>query len=173
MFNRVIGTFKLDKRLFVEIERSEEATAQAALVVVVISIVTALGNGLGAQLTHRSFFLQFIGSLTWSVIGWIIWSAVSFFIGSILFKGRGSMPGMLRGIGFSYAPQILSIIPCIGELVGWLWSLAAGYVAINQELKLDTIKTILTIIAGFCLYVLGHAVVNTILGGFYWFLSPI
>ena len=77
---------------------------------------------------------------------------------------------MVRGIGFSYAPQILSIIPCIGELVGWLWSLAAGYVAINQELKLDAVRTIVTIILGFGLFILGHVVINSILGGFLWFI---
>ena len=56
MFNRVIGTFKLDRRLFEEIERSEDATGQALFIVVAVSIIASLGNGLGAQLAHRSFF---------------------------------------------------------------------------------------------------------------------
>ena len=171
MFNRVIGTFKLDRRLFDEIEHSEDATAQALLIVAVVSVVSSFGNALGAQFAHRPFLPQFVGSLIWSLIGWILWSVVSFSVGKIIFKGQGDLAGMVRGIGFSYLPQVLAVIPGMGSLAGLLWSLAAGFIAAGQDLKLDNFKTLLTILIGFSLYLIGHAILSSTLGGLLWFLN--
>jgi hypothetical protein len=165
MFNRVIGTFKLDRRLFEEIERSEDATVQALLIVVIVSLVSSFGNALGAQSAHHPFLPLFVGSLVWSLIGWILWSVVSFFIGKNIFKGEGDLAGIVRGIGFSYLPQVLAVIPGLGALAGLVWSLAAGFVAASQAFKLDNIKTLLTIFIGFGLYLTGHAILSSALGG--------
>ncbi len=123
------------------------------------------------EFAQHAFFPQFFSSLVWSLIGWILWSVISLFIGTTIFKGKGDLIGMLRGIGFSYVPQALSIIPCIGSLAGFLWSLAAGFIAVGQELSLDSIKALLTIIIGFGLFLLGHAIINSVLGGFQWFMT--
>jgi len=170
MFNRIIGTFKLDRHLFEEIERSEDATLQALIIVLFISLVSSFGYALGAQSAHRSFLPQFVGSFIWSLIGWILWAVVSFCVGKYYFKGQGDLMGMVRGIGFSYLPQVLAVIPCLGALVGISWSLAAGYVAARQSFKLDNVKTLFTILIGFGLYLAGHAILSSTLGGFTWFM---
>jgi hypothetical protein len=165
MFNRVIGTFKLDQRLYEEIESSEDATLQALFIVAIVSVVSSFGTALSAQSAHRPFLPLFVGSLIWSLIGWILWSVVSFFIGKIIFKGQGDLIGVVRGIGFSYLPQILAVIPCLGAVAGFLWSLAAGFIAASQGFKLENAKTVITILIGFGLYLAGHIILGSILGG--------
>jgi hypothetical protein len=86
-------------------------------------------------------------------------------VGTNLFGGKATVDEMLRVIGFAYAPQMLSIIPCIGGLVGWIWSLIAGFIAIRQGLDLDNTKAFLTVLVGFIVYVIGNIVVGAIIGG--------
>ena len=75
------------------------------------------------------------------------------------------MGEMMRVLGFAYAPQVLSIIPCIGWLVGSIWSLIAAFIAVRQGLDLDNTKAFLTIIVGFVAIVLISAVLGIIFGG--------
>lgn len=75
------------------------------------------------------------------------------------------MGQMLRVLGFAYAPQVLSIIPCIGWLIGAIWSLIAAFIAVRQGLDLDNTKAFLTIIVGFVAIVLISAVLGLIFGG--------
>jgi hypothetical protein len=171
MFNRIIGTFRLDRRLFEEIEHSEDASLQAFIIVLVISLVSSFGNALGAQSAHRPFLPQFIGSFIWSFCGWIVWAVVSFYIGKIFFKSQGDLAGMVRGIGFSYLPQVLAVIPCLGAMTGLVWSLVAGFIATRQGLKLDSAKTLFTIVIGFGLYLAGHTILSSTLGGLLWSVS--
>ena len=112
-----------------------------------------------------SFFLSFISTLIWTFVGWVIWSAVTYFVGTSVFGGVADMGEMLRVIGFAYAPQILSIIPCIGGLVGAIWSLIAGFVAVRQGLDLDNTKAFLTIVIGFVVYIVGAVIVGLFIGG--------
>jgi hypothetical protein len=69
-------------------------------------------------------------------------------VGTELFKGEATLDEMLRVIGFAYAPRMLSIIPCIGGIVGAIWSLVASYFAIKEGLDLDDTGTIVTILVG-------------------------
>jgi hypothetical protein len=46
MFARIIGVFKLDSKTFEEIEHNVSLTLPAALIVVLVSLVSGVGNGL-------------------------------------------------------------------------------------------------------------------------------
>ena len=165
MLERVIGVFKLDVNVFEEIEHDQGATGQAAIVVAIAALLAALGSGIGSSFSDGNFFLSFISTLIWTFIGWVVWSAVTYFVGTSLFGGVADMGEMLRVIGFAYAPQILSIIPCIGGLVGAIWSLIAGFVAVRQGLDLDNTKAFLTIVIGFVVYIVGAVIVGLFIGG--------
>jgi hypothetical protein len=52
-------------------------------------------------------------------------------------------------IGFAQLPLLLSIIPCIGSVIGGIWALIAGFIAVRQGLDLDNTKTFLTVVIGF------------------------
>jgi hypothetical protein len=165
MLQRIIGVLKLDVNTFEEIEHDSNATGQAAIVVLIVSLVAAIGSGAGASIGGGSFLTSFLTTLIWTFIGWVIWSAVTYFVGTSIFHGQADMGEMLRVIGFAYAPQILGIIPCIGWIVGAVWTLVAGFIAIRQGLDLDNTKTFLTIVIGFLVYIVGAIIVGFVVGG--------
>lgn len=105
-------------------------------------------------------------SLIWAFIGWALWSWVTWFVGTKLFNGQATVEEMLRVIGFAYSPQFLSIIPCVGGVIGGIWSLVAGFIAIRQGLELDNVKAFCTIVIGFLIFVIGQMIIGIILGGF-------
>lgn len=160
MFNRIVGVLKLDKNTFEQIEHAADATMQALIIVLVVSLLTGLGQG---SASRHGFFTGFLGNLVWTFVAWLLWAAVAYFVGSSLFGGKGSMMGMLRVVGFAYAPMILSIIPCVGAIVGLIWSLVAMFVAVRQGLELDDLKTVLTIIIGWGIYVVGTILIRFII----------
>lgn len=163
--DRVIGVFRLNAATFEDIEHDQNATGQAAIVVGIAALLGAFGSGFSAAFTNTSFFGNFFSTLIWTFIGWFLWSVVSFFVGTALFGGKADLGEMLRVIGFAYAPQVLSIIPCIGGIIGGIWSLVAGFIAIRQGLDLDNLKALLTVIVGFIVYVVGYLFLALILGG--------
>jgi hypothetical protein len=163
MLNRILGVFKLDVKTFEEIEHDTNLTLPAAIIVLVVSLVSGLGNGLFNGFIHRSFFSGFLGSLIGVLLGWLLWSAVTWFVGTRFFKGEADLGQMLRVIGFAYSPMILSIIPCVGGLIGIIWAIAAGFIAIRQGLDLDDMKAFLTVVVGALAYILLTGLLNTIL----------
>jgi len=166
LLNRIIGVFKLDSRTFEEIENDRSATGQAALVVLIVALLGAIGSGiLTASTGGGSFIGSFLGGLIAPFIGWFVWSAITYFVGTSFFGGRADMGEMLRVIGFAYAPQVLGIIPCIGTLIGLIWTLVALFIAIRQGLDLDNTKTALTIVIGLVAYIIVFFIIGLIFGG--------
>lgn len=162
MLTRIIGVFRLDVATFEEIEHNEDLTLTAALIVILVSLISGLGNGFFNIIFSRSFFGGFFGALVSTILGWMLWSVVTWFIGTRFFNGQADVGEMLRVIGFAYAPLVLSIIPCIGGVIGVVWAIIAGFIAIRQGLDLDNGKTLLTVVAGAFCYIVLTAIVNLI-----------
>jgi len=165
MYERLAGVFRLNANTFEEIEHDETATGQAAIIVAVVALISALGSGFFATAGQGNFLTSFLSTLVWTFLGWIIWSVVTYFVGTTFFGGQATVGEMLRVIGFAFAPQILAIIPCIGGLVGAIWSLVAGFVAVRQGLDLDDLKAALTIAIGFLVYFLGSILLASLFSG--------
>jgi hypothetical protein len=165
MFDRIAGVFRLRANTFEEIEHDESATGQAALIVAVVALLSALGSGFLASTGQASFLTSFVTTLIWTFVGWVLWAVISYFVGTTFFGGKATINEMLRVIGFAYAPQVLAIIPCIGGLVGAIWSLIAGFIAVRQGLDLDDLKAALTILIGFGVYIVGSLLVGFLVSG--------
>ena len=163
-WDRVMGVFRLNPMVFEEIEHDENATSQAAIVVLIVALVSGAGSALSAALTGAGSFQGFISALAWSFIGWLIWSAVSYFVGTSLFGGKATFGEMLRVIGFAYAPQVLAIIPCVGFLIGLVWSLIAGFIAVRQGLDVDDVRAFLTVLIGMAVYAIGYVIISVLIG---------
>ena len=159
---RIIGVFKLDANTFEEIEHDPNATSRALIIVAVVAFFGAIGAGVGAAagIGDSSVVGGFFGSLIWTFVGWGLWSAITYFVGTSLFNGKATIDEMLRVIGFAYAPQVLAIIPCCGSIVGGIWSLIAGFIAIRQGLDLDNTNACLTVIVGFVIYMIGFVILS-------------
>jgi hypothetical protein len=162
MLNRILGVFKLDVKTFEEIEHDTSLTFPAVIIVLLVSLVSGVGNGLFNGFIHQSFMGGFFGSLIGVLLGWLLWSVVTWFVGTRFFKGEADLGQMLRVIGFAYAPMILSIIPCVGGLIGIIWAIAAGFIAIRQGLDLDDLKAFFTVVVGALAYILLTGLLNTI-----------
>jgi hypothetical protein len=167
LMERIMGVFRLSVPTFEAIEHDRNATSQALIVVLIASIANAIGNGLTAQTTGGNLLGTLLTGLIWTLVGWLLWSLITYVVGKFLFQGQATPDEMLRVIGFAFAPQVLAIIPCIGGLIGGLWSLIAGFIAVRQGLDLDDIRSLLTVLIGFAVYIPGHFLlslfVNTIL----------
>src|SRR4030043_700689 len=163
MFARIIGVFQLDVEACEEIEHNTSLTLPAAIIVLLVSLVSGIGNGLFNGFVHRSFISGFLGSLISVLLGWLLWSAVTWFVGTRFFKGEADLGQMLRVIGFAYAPMILSIIPCVGGLIGIVWAIAAGFIAIRQGLDLDDTKAFFTVVLGALAYILLTGILNLVI----------
>ena len=150
LIQRVIGILKLDTATYNEIEHDESATSQAAMVVAIVAIIGGLiGGALAAATDNGTFVGVFLQQLLSAFIGWIIWSAATYFVGTSLFGGTATMGEMMRVLGFAQAPGILGIIPICGSFVGLLWTLACSFIAIREGLDLDSGKAILTAVVAF------------------------
>lgn len=168
MLERIIGVFKLDRNVFADIEHDQSALSQAAIVVAIVAALSAVGSLIGALFQLATGTTEGIGgsilgivlSFVMVFVNWAIWSGVTFFVGTKLFNGEADFQEMMRVIGFAYAPQMLSIIPCIGPIVGGIWSLIASYIAIKEGLDLDDGQTIATVVVGW----LVTMVIGVILG---------
>lgn len=165
MLERIIGVFKLDAATFKAIEHDESATGQAAIIVAIVAIVSAIGNSALAAFSGGSIIGGAISAILSAFIGWVLWSVVVYLVGTSVFGGQATMGEMLRVIGFAYAPQVLAIIPCIGTIIGLIWTIAAGYVAVKEGLDLDTGKAIATILIGFAVVFVIYCVIGSVLGG--------
>jgi hypothetical protein len=149
---RLIGAARLDVAVYEEVEADTDATAQAALVVCLAAAAGAVGSA-------QTGVAAVAGATATQLIGWLLWSGITFLIGDKLLGGTATWGELKRTIGFAQAPGILSmlrILPAMGpriEVFVRLWVLVAVIVAIRQALDFDTGRAVLTAVLGFVAYV--------------------
>ena len=160
---RMIRAARLDSALYDEVETDETATLQALFIVVVASVSSGIGSAVSVAMlgVHPSIILaSLISGLILSLVGWLIWSFITYIVGTKIFGGIATYGELLRTIGFSDAPGILlifSFIPFLGGLISFIigvWGLVAMAIAVRQALDFSTVNAILTCIVGFIAYML-------------------
>ncbi len=164
LVDRAIGAAMLQVPIYEEVEHDTDATVQAAIVVGVVAVARAIG--------HWHFGpLGFLSGILSAYIGWGVWSAVTYYIGTWL-GGKATWGEMLRTIGFAQAPGVLlvlAIIPILGWLVSLvvaIWLLVAGFIAIRQALDFDNQngKALVTALLGLLCYIVVAAIIGAVLG---------
>ena len=161
--DRMRGAAFFDVATYEEVEADTSATGQAAVVVALSALGMAVGN---AWRGGPGVFSALVGSL----LGWVAWSAVTYFVGTRVFHGRATWGELLRTLGFAQSPGILlalAIVPLLGglvKLVVGIWMLCTGIVAIRQALDVDTTKAILTALLGALAYLLASWVMALVTG---------
>ncbi|MDH3734370.1 MAG: YIP1 family protein [Gemmatimonadota bacterium] len=160
---RMIGAAKLDIDTYEEVEHDETATTQAAAVVAIVAVCSAIG---GAGDGGGGIIAGPIAAL----IGWLIWSGVTYFIGTRLFKGEATWGELLRTIGFAQAPGVLMVFAGFGLIGGLaaaasgIWVLIAGIIAIRQALDVSTGEALITAFLGWASYVLVAILIAVLFG---------
>ena len=147
IFDRMKRAAMLDASVYESVEADQSATGQAAAVVAIVAVAQAIGSaGEGAP--------GIIGGLVAALLGWFLWSGVTYLIGDKLLGGTATWGELLRTIGFAQSPGvfgILAIVPVVGGLVRLvvaIWILIAGIIAIRQALDFSTGKAVLTAVIG-------------------------
>lgn len=170
LIERMVGAATLNIDTYEEVEHDESATSQAAIVVAIVAVAAAIGGvGVGNG--------GWIPGLISAFAGWLIWSGVTYLIGTALFEGKATWGELLRTLGFAQSPgvlYVLGIVPLLGGLVRlavWIWLLVAGIIAIRQALDVDTGKAILTALIGWGVYVVFAIIVGVFVGGAAWVLG--
>jgi hypothetical protein len=152
LIERMLGAATLNVDTYEEVEHDETATSQAAIVVAIVAVSAAIGGVGGGG-------IGLIVGLLSAFAGWLIWSGLTYLIGTAVFDGKATWGELLRTLGFAQSPGVLyvvGIIPILGGLAKlgiWIWLLVAGIVAIRQALDVDTTKAVLTALIGWGVYV--------------------
>ena len=161
--NRMIRAARLDVDFYEEVEADTTANWQAFQAVIVASVASGLGYGLWAIHTQGLawFAVGMILGVGMSIIGWIAWSGLAYWLGTTIFRGpqtSATIGELVRTIGFSNSPRVLSIfsfIPVLGPLIAFIvsvWALIAGVIAVRQALDFSTWRAIATCVVGWILY---------------------
>lgn len=168
MFQRMMRAARLDVAFYEMVEADASYTKEAFWVVLLVSAV----SGLGASLAYGGVG-GFFSSLFAGLIGWIVWAAVTLWIGTTITKGpetSSDMGEMLRVLGYSYTPQLLGFfvfIPILGALlafIGAIWQLVAGIVAIRQALDFTTTRAVITVVLAWIALVIVNLVIALLFG---------
>lgn len=151
MMQRVVRAVTFDVKFYNEAKDDPRLTQEALIVVVIAVALAAIGSLLGG-------FGALVGALISGIVGYYAWAYITHLVGVNFFKGSGTFPQLQRTLGYAWAPQALGIIglvPCVGwlgALVGGIWSLACGVVAVRETHGFDTNKAILTAIIGWLVW---------------------
>ena len=175
MVDRIVRAIRLDWTVFREIAVDPEATKQAAIIVLVVSLLSAVGSGLGLLVAKVGF-----GTAVWGffnewliggvLIGWIGWAILTYFVGTTLFKGESSIEEMLRVLGYASAPRLLGLlgfIPCVGwvfPFAGWILSLIAGVIAVREAMEFDTGNAVVTVLISWAVALVLSLIIRGIFG---------
>ena len=168
MLERMIRAARLDVDLYEMVEADSSYTKEAFFVVLLTAIATAIGSALA----YGSGGI--ISGLVSGILGWVIWSAITLWIGTNITRGpqtQSDMGEMLRTLGYAHAPGVLKIlvfIPVLGPvlaLVGSLWQLIAGIVAIRQALDFTTGRAIGTVAIGWVAVLIISVILTLAMGG--------
>lgn len=163
---RMIGAAMLNVATYEEVEADQTATSQAAIVVAIVAVASAIGN------YFRHGGRGIIGAVVAAFIGWLLWAGITYFVGTRLFGGTATMGEMLRTLGFAQSPGVIAILAII-PILGWLimavialWQLVAGIIAIRQALDFTTSKAILTALIGWVIvWIITAVFLTNLLGG--------
>lgn len=163
LIGRMIGAARLNVHTFEEVENDPKAMSQALLVVIIVSVASAIG----AVLASVFFGVSGIGNVATSVIFgivrgvvfWAVWALLTFILGTTLFKTpdtHANWGQLARTSGFAQSPgvfQALFFIPFIGPviaLISSIWQLVAMVIGVRQALDYkETWRAVAVVVVGF------------------------
>ena len=147
---RVLGAMQLKAAAFEDVEHDATATGQAAAVVLLASIATAVGW------SSASGQFAIVRSIIGALVGWGLSAVLIWLIGTRLLPGRkteADLGQLLRACGFAQAAGILHVVAIVPG--GWvfslfvigIWVLIANVIAVRQALDYDSTSRALAVCA--------------------------
>ena len=173
LFQRMMRAARLDVNLYEEVEADQGATSQAATVVGIVAVAGGIGGAVVALLLGQpgQAALSFVVGIVGAFLSWVLWSYITYWIGTSIFKGTATPGELLRTLGFAQSPGVLnaiSFIPFIGwavALVAFIWYVIAGVVAVRQALDISTGQAVITVLIGLIPYLLFLCLYGLVVNG--------
>jgi len=177
--DKMIRAARLDANFYVQVMNDPAAIRQALLVVLIYSSFAGIGAGLLTlpDVDAGQFVLNLFVGLFSALVLWFVWSFVTYFIGTTLFKGPqtpwrviATYGELLRAIGFAATPGILLIfilIPLIGiflSLAACVWMFIATVIAVREALDFSTWRSICTCFVSGILHLVFAILIILVLG---------
>lgn len=152
--DRVVGALRLDAATYEDVEHDQQATGQAALIVLIASVSAGLATGSATGI---------VGLVVAGFIGWGLSSWILLMVGTRLLPGANTeadLGQLLRTTGFAQAPRLFAVVGIV-PLLGWLvsvviaiWSLVAMVIAIRQALDYDdTLRAVIVAVIAWVIQV--------------------
>jgi len=176
LFNRMGRAARLQSALYEEVEADKTATAQALLVVVLVSAAIGIGHGLEAwSISGASRFIYgLVYGVSAAITGWLLWALFAYLLGVSILKGpqtSSTWGELLRTMGFASTPGLLRalvFIPVVGgaiAFIGSVWRLIATIIAVRQALDFSTWRGIVVTFIGWVLYMVLISLVRMLANG--------
>jgi hypothetical protein len=159
---------RLDSTVYREIAEDQNAMSEAAIIVVIVAILSAFGRAIGSG----NFFLNLIITLLTAIlVNWILWAILTYFVGTAFFQGKTDIPEMMRVLGYANAPNLLGVfgfIPCVGwiiALIGAILAFIAGFLAVREAMEFDTGSAIVTVLISWLISIIISFGISLLIGG--------
>ena len=145
----------LDGSVYRSMTESPEHMLRALGVVLATSIAFGLGvrNTLPVSDESAQWLAVLIPAST-VLLGWVVWTFITYVVGTLLLGGNASSRLLQRGIGLAHAPGVLlmlSGVPAVGIVIFalvHLWMLAAAIVAVREIQGSDWVKAFIPTTVG-------------------------
>ena len=113
MIERMKRAALLDPQIYEEVEADASATGQAATVVAIVAVAQGIGSA-------TQGVPGILAGIIAALLGWLIWSGVTYVIGDKILGGTATWGELLRTLGFAQSPAVLAIfaiVPGVGGLI--------------------------------------------------------
>ena len=166
MIERMVRVIRLDWPVFREIAKDRNAMKEAAIIVAIVTFLSAVGIGLANQ-SFASFIVDWLIAI---LVGWIGWAVITYLVSTVIFKSETDIPEMMRVLGYASAPHLLglfSFIPCVGWLfpiAGGILALVAGVLAVREAMDTDTGNAIVTVVISWLIAIAIRSVFWVLIG---------
>lgn len=153
---RLLRAAALDPRAYEGIGEQPEDMFRALGVVMVVGIAFSVGVRAlpGIDFGDTPPLSAVLVSLSTVMTGWIVYTAVIYVLGTLVFRGKAGFRQILRTLGIAYGPGVvivLGAIPSAGGFfffIGLVWILPSALFAVKSVQEFDWIRTFIVTAVG-------------------------
>lgn len=170
IFQRALRAARFDKSVFDDVRWDGNATADAVVLVALVSLTVFAGLFLGEGFRASSFVTAALNVVISNVAGWLLLAVATWFAASRLFKPAGDYwrrfeqtQAIMRVHGIAYLPMVLGAFlgfSSIAAAVGALWYFAAAGIGTAQVMELKVREGIIGVILGAAILFIVQTILN-------------
>ena len=159
LMNRIIGAFTFRRGVYAEVEKDQAFTTTAWILVIVVAFLNQLGSSASPSLA--AWGIETVLGTIGAVIAFAAATFVVQLLGRIIFHADVTYGETVRTLGLAYVWQVIGLIGAVkvfsealscvlapALFIAWILALIAWLVAAKEDLDLEWVPTIVTVIIG-------------------------